>query len=164
MVKLTVILYLALALDEREWRLGLPIRGLTVANLGDTFGEIHSGHAHEAIDIPSPTGTPVFAVAPGTIRKMFLSKPGGITIYQFDEKDRYCYYYAHLDRYAGGLREDLRVQRGDVIGYVGSTGNADPKSPHLHFAVFELGAEKKWWKGKAVNPYPALLEAAMAAR
>ncbi len=99
------------------------------------------------------------AVVSGTIRKLFLSKPGGNTIYQFDEMGVYCYYYAHLDRYERGLREGMRVERGDVIGFVGSTGNADPSTPHLHFAIFELSPERLWWKGKSVNPYPGLVAA-----
>jgi murein DD-endopeptidase MepM/ murein hydrolase activator NlpD len=71
----------------------------------------------------------------------------------------YCYYYAHLDGYVKGLHEGMRVERGNVIGYVGSTGNADPRTPHLHFAIFELEREKRWWKGKAVDPYPGLAAA-----
>ena len=136
-----------------------PISGLALANLQDTFAEIHSGHPHEAIDILEPRGTPVHAVVSGTIRKLFLSKPGGTTIYQFDEAGEYCYYYAHLEGYMKGLREGMRVERGDVIGFVGSTGNADPGTPHLHFAIFELGPDRLWWKGKAVNPYPGLAAA-----
>ena len=136
-----------------------PIRGLDFADLRDTFEEVHDGHKHEAIDIMAPRGTPVRAVVPGTIRKLFLSKPGGNTIYEFDEMEAYCYYYAHLDGYAKGLREGMRVERGDVIGFVGSTGNADARTPHLHFAIFELGPEKQWWKGRALNPYPVLLAA-----
>jgi len=136
-----------------------PIRGLALANLRDMFQEIHNGHPHEAIDIPEPRGTPVRAVVSGTVRKLFFSKPGANTIYQFDEMEVYCYYYAHLDGYVAGLREGMRVERGDVIGFVGSTGNADARAPHLHFAIFELGPEKLWWKGKAVDPYPGLVAA-----
>jgi murein DD-endopeptidase MepM/ murein hydrolase activator NlpD len=141
-----------------------PIHGLTLAEVRDSFDEVHGGHPHEAIDILEPRGTPVHAVVSGTVRKLFLSKPGGITIYQFDEAGEYCYYYAHLDRYADGLREGMRVVSGDVIGFVGSTGNADPGPPHLHFAIFELGPEKQWWKGKAVNPYAGLVAAVKRAR
>jgi murein DD-endopeptidase MepM/ murein hydrolase activator NlpD len=136
-----------------------PIAGLALTSLRDMFEEVHSGHRHEAIDILEPTGTRVHAVVSGTIRKLFLSKPGGNTIYQFDDLGVYCYYYAHLGRYTKGLREGMRIERGDVIGFVGSTGNADPRTPHLHFAIFELGPEKLWWKGKAVDPYPVLLAA-----
>jgi peptidoglycan LD-endopeptidase LytH len=141
-----------------------PIRGLALANLRDMFEEVHNGHPHEAIDIMEPRGTPVRAVVPGTIRKLFLSKPGGNTIYQFDDMGVYCYYYAHLNGYAEGLREGMRVASGDVIGFVGSTGNADPGAPHLHFAIFELGPEKQWWKGKAVDPYPGLVAAVTRAQ
>ncbi len=141
-----------------------PIEGLAAGDLRDTFDEIHNGHPHEAVDILAPRGAPVHAVATGIVRKLFLSKPGGKTVYEFDETAIYCYYYAHLDRYATGLREGMRVKRGDVIGFVGSTGNADPNTPHLHFAVFELGPEKQWWKGKAVNPYPALVRALQKAK
>jgi len=86
-----------------------------------------------------------------------LSKPGGITIYQFDPTEQYCYYYAHLDRYADGIRENMSVMRGDLIGYVGTTGNAPSSSPHLHFAIFKLGPEKRWWEGTPINPYPLLM-------
>jgi murein DD-endopeptidase MepM/ murein hydrolase activator NlpD len=141
-----------------------PIRGLALADLRDMFAEVHNGHAHEAIDIMEPKGTPVRAVVSGTIRKLFLSKPGGNTIYQFDEMGAYCYYYAHLDGYAEGLHEGMPVASGDVIGFVGSTGNADPSAPHLHFAIFELGPEKQWWKGKAVDPYPGLVAAVKRAQ
>ncbi len=141
-----------------------PIGGLALGNIRDMFEEAHSGHRHEAIDILEPRGTPVHAVVSGTVRKLFLSQPGGKTIYQFDKMGVYCYYYAHLDRYAEGLREGMRVARGDVIGFVGSTGNADPRAPHLHFAIFMLGPERLWWRGKAINPYPALVAAVNRAK
>ncbi len=159
MIMRVVLMLLALASTPPSLEIGSPIAGLTAKGLSDTFDESHSGHPHEAIDIPSPLGTPVHAVVSGTIRKLFLSKAGGITIYQFDSKDQYCYYYAHLQRYADGLREGTQVERGDVIGSVGSTGNADSRWPHLHFAIFKLGEEKKWWQGEALNPYAALIEA-----
>jgi len=150
---------LAMWMAQSSVRMGLPVEGLALADLHRTFNEVHSGHAHEAIDIMAPRGTPVLAAVSGTVRKLFLSKPGGNTIYEFDEANELCYYYAHLDRYADGLHEGTRVKRGDIIAYVGSTGNADPRSPHLHFAVFELGTKREWWKGKPIDPYPNLVEA-----
>lgn len=141
-----------------------PIRGLALANLRDTFEEVHNGHPHHAIDLLEPRGTAVRAVVSGTIRKLFLSIPGGNTIYLFDESQVYCYYYAHLDSYANGLHEGQRVEREDVIGFVGSTGNADQLTPHLHFAIFELGPERYWWQGNAVDPYPGLVAAVQRTR
>ena len=113
-------------------------------------------HQHEAVDILSPRNTPVHAVEDGTIAKLFFSKAGGNTIYEFDPTGRYAFYYAHLERYATGLREGETIAKGQIIGYVGTSGNAPPNTPHLHFAVFELGPERQWWKGKAIDPYPLL--------
>lgn len=108
----------------------------------------------------APKGTPVLAIDNGIVQKLFTSKPGGLTIYQYDSQEKYCYYYAHLDRYADGIREGLLVKKGDVIGYVGVTGNSDPNAPHLHFAILELGPEKKWYEGtRPINPYPVLMSA-----
>ena len=156
--------FLAVGMASSILEMTPPISGLTIVNLHDEFEEVHSGHRHEAIDILEPRGTPVHAVVPGTIRKLFFSIRGGNTIYQFDEMGMYCYYYAHLDRYVEGLREGMQVRRGDVIGFVGSTGNADARTPHLHFAIFELGPERLWWKAKAVDPYPGLVAAVKRAK
>jgi murein DD-endopeptidase MepM/ murein hydrolase activator NlpD len=132
-------------------------RGLTREALQDTFNETRGGdRRHEALDILAPRDTPVLAVDDGTIAKLFLSKPGGITIYQFDPTSTYAYYYAHLSRYAEGLEEHAAVARGQVIGYVGTTGNAPPETPHLHFAIFQLTEQKRWWQGTAIDPYPLL--------
>ena len=156
--------FLAVGASSSITEMTPPIRGLALANLRDTFDEIHSGQRHEAIDILEPRGTPVRAAVSGTIRKLFLSKPGGNTIYQFDETGVYCYYYAHLDGYVEGLREGMPVSSGEVIGFVGSTGNADSRTPHLHFAIFELGPARLWWQGKAVDPYPGLVAAVKRAK
>lgn len=135
----------------------LPVAGVQTTQLVDTYTQSRSGgRSHDAIDILAARGTPVYAVEDGRIAKLFLSKPGGITLYQFDPSERLAYYYAHLDGYADGIAEGKMLKRGDLIGYVGSTGNADPSSPHLHFAIFALGPEKKWWQGTAINPYPLL--------
>jgi murein DD-endopeptidase MepM/ murein hydrolase activator NlpD len=141
----------------RSRNLTMPIANVKPGDMEDTFEQSRAGgKRHEATDILAPRNTPVLAVDDGVIRKLFLSKPGGITIYEFDREGIYCYYYAHLDHYAEGLKEGARVKRGETIGYVGTTGDAPPNRPHLHFAITKLGPEKNWWQGTAVNPYPIL--------
>jgi murein DD-endopeptidase MepM/ murein hydrolase activator NlpD len=135
----------------------LPIEGLKASELRDNFTEIHNGHRHEAIDIIKPNGTPARAVVDGTIRKLFFSKAGGNTIYEFDKASVYCYYYAHLDHYADGLYEGMHVSRGTVIGYVGSTGDASPAAPHLHLRFTNSGLTSGGGKGTPINPYPMLI-------
>jgi murein DD-endopeptidase MepM/ murein hydrolase activator NlpD len=135
----------------------MPVQGFDPKKLRDNFGETRGGvRKHEALDIMAARGTPVVAVDDGVVTKLFRSVAGGITVYQYDRSGSFVYYYAHLDRYADGLREGQAVKRGEVLGYVGSTGNAPANAPHLHFTIFELGPEKKWWRGKALNPYPYL--------
>ena len=143
-----------LPLKARE--LIIPVEGVRPNQLTDTYNERRGGgtRPHEALDILAARGTPVRATADGRIVKLFDSKPGGLTIYEFDPTETIAYYYAHLDRYAGGLREGQVVHQGEVIGYVGSTGNASPEAPHLHFAIFRLGPEKHWWQGTPINPFP----------
>jgi murein DD-endopeptidase MepM/ murein hydrolase activator NlpD len=133
--------------------LRVPIDDAKIESFKGGFSEKRGHRAHEAVDILAPRNTPVHAVDSGTIARFFVSKQGGNTIYQFDPTGRLCYYYAHLERFASGLREGDAVSQGQVIGYVGTTGNAPPNTPHLHFAVFELGEDRRWWKGKALDPY-----------
>jgi murein DD-endopeptidase MepM/ murein hydrolase activator NlpD len=138
----------------RERHLKMPV-DVDRDDLRDTFSDARgASRAHEALDIMAPRHTPVRAVEDGRIQKLFTSKPGGLTIYEFDPTETFTYYYAHLDRYAEDLHEGQMVKRGDVIGYVGSTGNASPDAPHLHFAIFRLTPERQWWKGEPINPYP----------
>ena len=140
----------------------MPVQGVQPSELVDTFNQTRGGtRIHEALDIMAPRGREVVAVADGKVVKLFNSKQGGLTVYQFDLSERYAYYYAHLDRYAAGLTEGKTLKRGELIGYVGSTGNANPDAPHLHFAIFELGPEKRWWEGRPINPYPLLRGAAV---
>lgn len=142
--------------DLAAHRLLVPVEGFDAHRLVDNYSQARGTHPHEALDIVAPRGTPVIAVDDGRVAKLFRSKPGGITLYQFDPGERYAYYYAHLDGYAPGITEGMPLKRGEVIGYVGSTGNASPNAPHLHFAIFRLGPERQWWKGEPVNPYPYL--------
>jgi len=134
----------------------IPVAGVSRIAMHDSFAEIHSGHRHEAIDILAPRGTPVIAADDGVVKKLFTSAAGGLTVYEFDPDQRFCYYYAHLDRYADGLHEGQPLRRGEVLGYVGTTGNAPKDTPHLHFALIRLDADRRWWKGTYVNPYPLL--------
>ena len=157
------LLLLAPAINSPDYPAIIPpIVGLTSANLVDTFDQMRGAGRHEAIDILEPRGTPVRAVVDGTIAKLFLSKPGGNTIYLFDKSQTFCYYYAHLDHYEAGLHEGQQVKAGDAMAYVGSTGDANPAAPHLHFTIFQLGPEKHWWQGKPIDPYPILLQAVHA--
>ena len=136
----------------------MPVQGAAAHALQDSYADQRSGGArvHEALDIMAPRGTPVLAVDDGAIAKLFLSQPGGITIYQFDPSRRFAYYYAHLDGYAPGLAEGQKVRRGQLLGYVGSSGNASPDAPHLHFGLFRLDAAQRWWTGVPMNPLPYL--------
>ena len=138
----------------RSRGLAVPVSAVSAAQLTDNYTQPRTGGAtHEALDIMAPRGTPVLAVEDGRVTKLFLSKAGGITLYQFDPAAEYVYYYAHLDRYAEGIMEGDAVTKGQIIGYVGSTGNAAPNAPHLHFAVFRLGPERQWWRGTPINPF-----------
>ena len=134
----------------------VPVAGVSRSAMRDMFDEMRGSRRHEAIDILAPTGTPVIATDDGEVKKLFTSKPGGLTVYQFDPDQRFCYYYAHLDHYADGLHEGQLLHRGEVLGYVGTTGNAPKDTPHLHFALIRLDLERRWWKGTYVNPYPSL--------
>jgi len=136
--------------------LQLPIEGMNIEAVKGGFNEHRGDRPHDAVDIPAPRNTPVHAVESGTIAKLFASRQGGRTIYQFDSSGRLCFYYAHLEAYAEGLRDGDVVSQGQVIGYVGTSGNAPPNAPHLHFAIFQLGEDRKWWKGQAIDPYPLL--------
>jgi murein DD-endopeptidase MepM/ murein hydrolase activator NlpD len=140
----------------RDRNLEIPVDGVDADELRDTYSEARGSRSHEALDIVAPRNTKVRAVEDGRIEKLFTSKAGGLTIYEFDPTETIAYYYAHLDHYADGVREKQIVKRGDVIGYVGSTGNASPDAPHLHFAIFRLTPARQWWKGEAVNPYLVL--------
>lgn len=140
-------------------RLIVPVQGITRRDLRDTWGEARSGgRSHEGIDILAPAGTRVLAVADGRIARFFDSERGGVTIYQFDRSERFVYYYAHLQSRALGLAEDDQVRQGQVIGYVGMSGNAP--IPHLHFEIQRLGPERRWWEADSMNPYPMLMTGA----
>lgn len=139
--------------------LAIPVQGIKASQLTDTFTQARAGGAriHDAIDIMAPRGTPVLAAAPGRVEKIFYSPGGGgNTVYIRSPDGRWEYYYAHLNQYASGLKEGLDVSRGTVIATVGSTGNANPEGPHLHFAINRMTPGGKWYQGQPINPYPLL--------
>ena len=140
--------------DLKSRNLMVPVAGVPASALVRSFADKRSGNrVHEAIDILAPRRTPVLAAEDGTIVKFFFSKAGGNTIYQFDPSSAYAYYYAHLDGYVAGVKEGDHVKKGQVIGYVGTTGNAPPNTPHLHFAIFKLTEKKQWWRGTPLDPF-----------
>jgi murein DD-endopeptidase MepM/ murein hydrolase activator NlpD len=139
--------------------LAIPVQGLKPANLVDTYTQARAGGArtHDAIDIMAAEGAPVISASDGTVEKLFLSQGGGgITVYVRSPDQRWIYYYAHLQGYAPGLAEGQQVKRGQLLGRVGHTGNANPAGPHLHFAINRMNPGEKWWQGTPINPYPLL--------
>ena len=139
--------------------LAIPVAGIKPDQLVDTYTQARAGgqRTHDAIDIMAPEGTPVIAAAPGRVEKLFFSNGGGgVTAYVRSPDRRWSYYYAHLLSYAPGLAEGQQVRRGQVIGRVGHTGNANPAGPHLHFAILRMNPGERWWQGTAINPYPLL--------
>lgn len=138
----------------QQRNLAFPVSGYDRHQMRDNFAEMRGTRVHEALDLLAPRGTPVLAVDDGPVAKLFTSRFGGLTVYQFDLEGLYCYYYAHLDRYADGLKDGQVLKRGETIGYVGTTGNAPPNVPHLHFTIVKLGPDKHWWEGVSINPFP----------
>jgi murein DD-endopeptidase MepM/ murein hydrolase activator NlpD len=135
----------------------IPVSGVPASRLRDTFTQARSeGRQHDAIDIMAPQGTPVVATTDGVVLKLFQSDRGGVTLYELDPSGRYVYYYAHLMRYADDITEGKQLRRGDVIAYVGDTGNAGAGNFHLHFAISKLTSPRKWSGGDPINPYPFL--------
>lgn len=140
----------------RERRLIVPVAGVTPAELVGSFREARGSRVHEALDISAPRGTPVLAAGEGKVLKLFTSREGGLTIYVADVSKKFIYYYAHLDAYALALAEGQAVAKGQQLGTVGTTGNAPPGTPHLHFAILRSDDVTKWWLGTPIDPYTIL--------
>jgi peptidoglycan LD-endopeptidase LytH len=135
----------------------IPVANVTASQLHDTFNQARSeGREHDAIDIMAPQGTSVLATTDGVVIKLFQSDRGGVTLYELDPSARYVYYYAHLMRYADGVEEGRQLRRGEVIAYVGDTGNAGAGNYHLHFAISKVASRRQWSGGDPINPYPLL--------
>jgi len=139
----------------RHRALLIPVANITLSHIPDTFNDARDGkRVHRAVDILAPKGTPVLSTDVGYVLKLRMGGSGGITIYAVDPDERFVYYYAHLDRYRKGLAEGQRLQKGDTIGYVGTSGNAPRDTPHLHFQVSRMPPNQHWWEGVAVDPRP----------
>ncbi len=135
----------------------VPVAGIRSDQLRDNYNAPRGARIHAALDILASRGTPVLSADDGRIFRLRTNAAGGITIYAVDADEQFVYYYAHLDGYRRGLREGMPVRRGEVIGYVGTTGNAPPNVPHLHFQVMKMGAGRRWWDGEPINPHPFLI-------
>ena len=153
-----------LALLTRQ--IAMPLDGVDPTTLRSNFDERRGGGArqHQALDIMSPRGTPIRSAAKGRVLKLFTSANGGLMVYAADPSERWVLMYAHLDRYAPGLTDSTRLERGQIIGYVGSTGNASPSAPHLHFAIARSADVRRWSRGRAIDPLPVLVSARAAGR
>jgi peptidoglycan LD-endopeptidase LytH len=138
----------------RAKQLAVPVAGKRVADLLDTFNERRGTRLHGALDIPAPRGTPVLSADAGRVLQVDTSAGGGLSVYVGDPSARFIYYYAHLDAYRPGLANGQEVRKGEVLGYVGTTGNAPPNVPHLHFAIARSDDPRRWWDGTPLDPLP----------
>jgi murein DD-endopeptidase MepM/ murein hydrolase activator NlpD len=134
----------------------IPVVGVEPKDLLDTFDEPRGSRRHNALDIPAPRGTPVISATAGRVLRLFTSPAGGLMVYASDPTDRFVLMYAHLDHYVNGIGDGMPLQRGDTIGFVGTTGNAPPNVPHLHFGIARTSNVARWWTGMAVDPRPLL--------
>jgi len=152
-VSITALERRAAVAELRSKHIGLPIKNANVEKMKGSFYELRGAEMHEAVDILQPRNTPVLAVENGVVAKLFTSRFGGLTIYEFDPTKKYVYYYAHLQKYADDIHDGDVLKKGQVIGFVGTSGNAPPNCPHLHFSIALLGKDAKWWQAAAVDPY-----------
>ena len=140
----------------RSRKLLVPVAGVSAAKIPPSFDDMRGARRHNALDILAPRGTPVVSADDGTIAKIDTSAGGGLSLYIAGPAERFIFYYAHLDSYRRGIAEGMRVGKGDTIGYVGTTGNAPPNTPHLHFAIALADEDHRWWKGTPLDPLPLL--------
>lgn len=140
----------------RSRHLIVPVAGIRAATIPSSFNDKRGSRRHNAIDILAPRGTPILAADEGTVAKIDTSAGGGLSLYIAGPRDRFIFYYAHLDAYRRGITEGMRIAKGDTIGYVGTTGNAPANTPHLHFAIARADRDKRWWKGTPLDPLPLL--------
>jgi murein DD-endopeptidase MepM/ murein hydrolase activator NlpD len=141
----------------RSRKLIVPVAGISAARIPPSFNDMRGARHHNALDILAPRGTPVLSADDGTVAKIDTSEGGGLSLYIAGPRERFIFYYAHLDSYRRGIAEGMRVAQGDIIGYVGTTGNAPANTPHLHFAIALADEDHRWWKGTPLDPLPLLV-------
>lgn len=144
-------------LEQLAAELMVPVKGIAIADLRDNFGEKRGKRQHEALDILAPRGTPVVSVTAGRVLQISSSDTGGRMVFTADSTGRFLFLYAHLDSYADDLEVGMSLRRGQLLGYVGTSGNAPPNTPHLHFAIKRAGAGLRWSRGTAIDPRPLFL-------
>jgi murein DD-endopeptidase MepM/ murein hydrolase activator NlpD len=133
-----------------DTRIAMPLEDVSRKEVADTWGAPRgTGRRHEGQDIFAPLGTPILSATNGYIYKIGENNLGGQTVSVISSGGR-VYYYAHLDRYAKGIEVGDRVSTRSVLGYVGTTGNAQGTPPHLHFGIYTLTG--------AINPLPLLTD------
>jgi murein DD-endopeptidase MepM/ murein hydrolase activator NlpD len=138
----------------------IPVVGVEPGALNDTFTQPRGGdRRHEGIDILAPRGAAVVAATVGVILRLTEHDSGGITLYQLAPDGATVFYYAHLEKYAAGMAPGVAVRQGDVIAYVGDTGNAGAGNYHLHFEVLSAPDPASFWAARPRNPYPLLTRA-----
>jgi peptidoglycan LD-endopeptidase LytH len=148
----------------RSRKLIVPVAGILAATIPPSFDDMRGARRHNALDILAPRGTPVLSADDGAVAKIDTSAGGGLSLYIAGPRERFIFYYAHLDAYRRGIAAGMRISKGDTIGYVGTTGNAPPNTPHLHFAIALADEDKRWWKGTPLDPLPLLRIAENPAR
>lgn len=143
----------------RDMRLMVPVHGISPDQIPDTYwAKRDGGRLHHAVDIMAARGTPIVATTDGVVLRVGQNKTGGIVVYTTDSERRFVYYYAHLERVHERMREGLPIAQGDVLGYVGTTGNAPPNAPHLHFQVMRMPDDDHYWEGMPVDVRPYLVK------
>ena len=140
----------------RSRKLIVPVAGIRAATIPPSFDDMRGARRHNALDILAPRGTPVLSADAGTVAKIDTSAGGGLSLYIAGPRERFIFYYAHLNAYRRGIAEGMRIAKGDTIGYVGTTGNAPANTPHLHFAIALADEDKRWWAGTPLDPLPLL--------
>ena len=131
-------------------RIAMPLQDVSKKAIADTWHAPRgTGRQHEGQDIFAPKGTPVLSATKGLVYKIGENNLGGQTVSVIGSGGR-VYYYAHLDKYAPGLKVGDRVSPRTVLGYVGTTGNAQGTPPHLHFGIYTTTG--------AINPLPLLTD------